>query len=328
MFAVEALPAAVFFLLLWITPRSPRWLVGQGLTDEARRVLGIVGTDSNSVDDEIEEIQASLDLSHHSIREPFFRRKYSKPIMLAVAIAAFNQLSGINAVLYYAPAVFKMTGAGETSSLMQSTAIGFVLTVFTMIALTLIDRLGRRTLMLVGSIGYIISLGVIAWVFYAYDAEFKTALDANGVVAQAQEALKAASSTETLALAETALNQAMSQAEAASATLGHGGTIILLGLIVFIAAHAFGQGTVIWVFISEIFPNRIRARGQALGSFTHWFMAAVISQTFPMIADKSGGNAFAFYCAMMVLQLLWVLMIMPETKGAPLEQIQKRLGIE
>ena len=328
MFAVEALPAAVFFLLLWIIPCSPRWLVGQGLTDEARRVLSIVGTDSNSVDDEIEEIQASLGLSHHSIREPFFRRKYSKPIMLAVAIAAFNQLSGINAVLYYAPAVFKMAGAGETSSLMQSTAIGFVLTLFTMIALTLIDRLGRRTLMLVGSIGYIISLGVIAWVFYAYDADFKTALDANGAVAQAQDALKAAGGTEALTAAETALNQAMSQAETASAALGHGGTIILLGLIVFIAAHAFGQGTVIWVFISEIFPNRVRARGQALGSFTHWFMAAVISQTFPMIAEKSGGNAFAFYCVMMVLQLLWVLMIMPETKGVPLEQIQKRLGIE
>lgn len=328
MFAVEAVPAAVFFLLLWLTPRSPRWLVTQGLTDEARKVLGLVGTDSNSVDEEIEEIQASLNLSHHNIKEPFFRRKYSKPIMLAVAIAAFNQLSGINAVLYYAPAVFKMAGAGEASSLMQSTAIGFVLTVFTMIALTLIDRLGRRTLMIIGSLGYIASLGVIAWVFYAYDAEFKAALDANEVLAQAETALQAATGTEALASAESVLAQAVAQAETATVALGHGGTIILVGLMVFIAAHAFGQGTVIWVFISEIFPNRVRARGQALGSFTHWFMAAVISQTFPMIADKSGGNAFAFYCAMMVLQLLWVLMIMPETKGIPLEQIQKKLGIE
>ena len=324
MFAVEAVPAAVFFLLLWITPRSPRWLMAQGLTDEARKVLSIVGTDSNNIDEEIEEIQDSLDLGHHSIREPFFRRKYSKPIMLAVAIATFNQLSGINAVLYYAPAVFKMAGAGEASSLMQSTAIGFVLTVFTMIALTLIDRLGRRTLMLVGSLGYIASLGVIAWVFYAYDAEFKVALAANETVAQTEATLKAANGTEALAQAESVLAQAISQAEKATLALGHGGTIILVGLVVFIAAHAFGQGTVIWVFISEIFPNRVRARGQALGSFTHWFMAAVISQTFPMIADKSGGNAFAFYCVMMVLQLVWVLMIMPETKGVPLEQIQKR----
>ena len=328
MFAVEAVPAGVFFVLLWLTPRSPRWLVAQGFTDEARRVLGIVGTDGNSVDREIEEIQASLDVVHHNLREPFFRRKYMQPILLAVAIATFNQLSGINAVLYYAPHVFKMAGASQASSLLQSSAIGFTLTVFTMIALTLIDHLGRRTLMIIGSLGYIVSLGVIAWAFYAYDAEFKAALEANNAVSKAGEALRTASGSEAVSTARAAVDKATEHAQETSAALGYGGTIILVSLMVFIAAHAFGQGTVIWVFISEIFPNRVRARGQALGSFTHWFMAAIISQTFPMIADKSGGNAFAFYCAMMVLQLLWVLLIMPETKGVPLEQIQKKLGIE
>ena len=282
MFGVEAFPAAGFFFLLFFTPCSPRWLIAQRRVDEARTVLNKLGTDADSVETEIADIQASLDLTHHSLNEPFFRKAYLRPITLAVAIAAFNQLSGINALMYYAPHIFKMAGAGEDSALLQSVAVGGTNLLFTMAALLIIDHFGRRRLMLVGSVGYILSLGSTAWAFYTYGTEFTTA----------------------------------------------GSVVVLVSLLVFIASHAFGQGVVIWVFISEIFPNRVRARGQALGSFTHWVMAALISWTFPMIAAKSGGHTFAFYAAMMVLQLLWVLLIMPETKGIPLEEIQKKLGIE
>jgi len=261
--------------------------------DEARTVLEQLGTDTQSVEEEIRAIQASLDLAHHSMGEPFFRREYLRPILLAVAIAAFNQLSGINALIYYTPFIFEMAGAMKSSALLQSVAIGGTNLVFTMAALAIIDHFGRKRLMIAGSIGYIVSLGVTAWAFYHYADAFAAAAETG----QASEAA------------------------------GTGGMIVLVSLLVFIASHAFGQGAVIWVFISEIFPNRVRARGQALGSFTHWFMAALISWTFPMIADRSGGHAFAFYAAMMVLQLVWVLLVMPETKGIPLEQIQKRLGI-
>jgi len=282
MFGVEAFPAFAFFFLLFLTPRSPRWLVAQQYDDEARAVLTKYGTDSGDVDAELAEIRSSLDLEHHSVSEPFFCATYAKPIMLAVAIAMFNQLSGINALMYYAPHIFKMAGAGETSALLQSVAVGGTNLVFTMAALLIIDHFGRRRLMLVGSVGYIVSLGTTAWAFYTYGADFDAA----------------------------------------------GSRVVLISLLVFIASHAFGQGAVIWVFISEVFPNRVRARGQALGSFTHWFMAALISWTFPMIAERSGGHTFAFYGAMMILQLIWVVAVMPETKGVPLEQIQKKLGIE
>jgi sugar porter (SP) family MFS transporter len=276
MFGVEAFPALAFTLLLFATPRSPRWLVAQKRIDEARSVLERVGTDSGSVQEEISAIQSSLDIEHHSLQEPFFCRKYLTPIMLAVAIAAFNQLSGINALIYYTKRIFEMAGYGEGAALGSSVGIGLVNLIFTMAALAVIDHFGRKKLMLVGSIGYILSLGATAWAFYT---------DAGGIV-------------------------------------------VLLSLIVFIASHAFGQGAVIWVFIGEVFPNRVRARGQALGSFTHWIMAALISQTFPMIAEVSGAHIFAFYCICMVGQLLWVVFVMPETKGVPLEEIQKKLGIE
>jgi MFS family permease len=174
-----------------------------------------------------------------------------------------------------------MAGAGSDSALLQSVAIGGTFVFFTLLALTVIDRIGRRNLMIAGSIGYIVSLAVTAWAFYTYGTEFSDA----------------------------------------------GGIVVLVSILVFVAAHSFGQGTVIWVFISEVFPNRVRARGQALGSFTHWFMAAVISWTFPVIADISGGHTFAFYALCMIGQLIWVLFVMPETKGLSLEEIQKRMGI-
>jgi sugar porter (SP) family MFS transporter len=276
MFGVMAVPAAVFFVLLFLTPQSPRWLIAKGRDAEARVVLASCGTDSGDLDEEVLAIRASLDVEHHSLEEPFFCKKYRRPILLAVTIAAFNQLSGINALIYYTKYIFEMAGYGSADSLQQSVLIGLVNLVFTMLAMTVIDHFGRRRLMLVGSVGYIVSLTAAAYSFYS----------------------------------------------------GTGGKLLLGSLIVFIASHAFGQGAVIWVFISEIFPNRVRARGQALGSFTHWVGAAAISWTFPMIAARSGGHAFAFYAAMMVLQLFWVLYWMPETKGVPLEEIQKKLGIE
>lgn len=283
MFAVEAFPAVAFFFLLFANPLSPRWLVAKSRVEQARAILARLGTDDNGVDKEIQAIQQSIDLEHHALRERFYCRKYFTPISLAVLIAMFNQLSGINAILYYAPNIFKMAGAATESAMLQSVLIGFTNLVFTMLALIVIDHFGRKRLMLVGSIGYIISLGTASVAFYKFGTEFSAM----------------------------------------------GGKVVLGALVLFIASHAFGQGAVIWVFISEIFPNRVRARGQALGSFTHWIMAAAISWTFPLFADMlGGGTVFAIYGAMMVFQLIWVLKIMPETKGVPLEQIQKHLGIE
>jgi len=281
-FGVEAFPAAVFYLLLFGNPRSPRWLMTKGLAEEARTVLDRIGIDD--VEGELRAIQESIDLDHHRVKEPFFQKKYLRPILLAFLIAMFNQLSGINALLYYSKRIFQMAGASGDSALLQSVIIGATNLVFTMLAMAIIDHFGRKKLMIVGSLGYILSLGTAAWAFHAE----------------------------------------------------RGGYIVLISFMVFIASHAFGQGAVIWVFISEIFPNRVRARGQALGSFTHWFMCAAISWTFPMMvgkpdapgASQAGAKVFAFYAAMMVLQLVWVLVMMPETKGVPLEEIQKKLGIE
>ncbi|HFE65539.1 MAG TPA: MFS transporter [Caldithrix sp.] len=282
MFGVEALPAFAFFILLFNNPLSPRWLVAKGRLNEAKLVLEKCGSDTGNIEEEIQEIKTSLDIEHGSLQETFLCKKYIKPIMLAIAIAMFNQLSGINAILYFAPRIFKMAGSGSESAMLQAVAVGGINLIMTMIALIVIDNFGRRKLMLIGSIGYILSLGSIAWAFYTYGTEF-------------------------------------------TAT---GGVVVLVSVLVFIAAHAFGQGAVIWVFISEIFPNRVRARGQALGSSVHWVMNAVIAWTFPVFAEVSGGHTFAFYTLCMVGQLLWVIYIMPETKGISLEQIQKKLGIK
>jgi len=282
MLGVAAAPSAAFFALLFFVPESPRWLLAGGRIQDATAVLTRLGTAREKLDADIAAIRESLDADRQGVDEPFFSRRYARPIGLAVAIAMFNQLSGINALMYYAPRIFQLAGAGERSALLQTVAVGGTNLLFTVLALSIIDHFGRRRLMLVGSVGYIISLTVTAMAFYTGDA-----------------------------------NPDSSR-----------GVVVLCGLLLFIAAHAFGQGAVIWVFISEIFPTRVRARGQALGSFTHWIMAAAISWSFPMIAQRSGGHAFAFYAVCAVGQLIWVLRVMPETKGVSLEQIQKQLGIE
>ncbi len=376
MYAVEAVPAGVFFFLLFTTPRSPRWLMSQDRVDEACRVLAKLGTDSEGVEHEIREIAASLDLAHHSLKEPFFRKAYLRPILLAVAIAAFNQLSGINALIYYAPRIFSMAGEGKDTALLQAVGIGLTNLIFTLVALAVIDHFGRKRLMIVGSIGYILSLGATAWAFYSYAGDFaasaratasKEAASRAAALVAAMEADDSASLQVARLAAEQAAEAAQKEeAEAAMAAvvdatkaversdvaaageavararaaadetdaavdkqrLAVGSTVVLLSMLVFIASHAVGQGAVIWVYVSEIFPNRIRARGQALSSFTLWLMNASITWTFPVFAAISGGHTFAFFTAMMILQLCWVLLIMPETKGVPLEEIQKKLGIE
>ena len=282
MFGVEAIPALAFILLLFLNPRSPRWLVSQNLIVEAQVVLENLGSDNDNVDEEIVEIQKSLDSEKNKSNDPLFQAKYIKPIMLAVAIAVFNQLSGINALMYYTPRIFEMAGFEKSSALLSSVGIGLVNLIFTMAALAIIDHFGRKKLMIVGSIGYIVSLAITAGAFYIYGTEFSDT----------------------------------------------GSIIVLLSLFVFISAHAFGQGAVIWVFISEIFPNKVRARGQSLGSFTHWFMAAAMSWMFPVFAEISGGHVFTFFAVCMVGQLIWVIYKMPETKNVSLEDMQKKLGIK
>ena len=277
MFGIEALPAAVFFALMFLNPRSPRWLVARGRSAEAAAVLEKVG--AADVRKELQEIEESLAAMGARAMESVFQWKYRRPVLLAVAISTFNQLSGINALMYYAPHIFRMAGAETDASLAQAVVVGCTNLVFTMAAMLVIDKIGRRKIMVVGSIGYIVSLAATAAAFYTYGTDFTP----------------------------------------------FGGAVVLTSLMVFIASHAFGQGSVIWVYLSEIFPNSVRAQGQALGSFTHWVFAALISWTFPMIAEVSGGHTFAFYSSMMVLQLVWVLKVMPETKGVPLEELQKRM---
>jgi sugar porter (SP) family MFS transporter len=283
MFMVMAFPSAIFFLLLFTTPETPRWLFSVGRREEAVGIVGRLTQSKDEADLQIREIEEGLAAQDGSKLAPFFVRQNRKVILLAVAIAAFNQLSGINAILYYANDIFRMAGAGDNAAGLQSVVVGLVNLISTMVALTVIDRIGRRKLMLVGSVGYLVSLGSLAAVFFLYDGNFS----------------------------------------------GASSVMVLAGLILFIASHAFGQGSVIWVFISEIFPNRIRGRGQSLGSLTHWLFAAVVSTAFPGIAKALGGGmAFTLFFVCMVGQLLWVLKVMPETKGVPLEEMEKNLGIE
>jgi sugar porter (SP) family MFS transporter len=263
-------------------PETPRWLFQVGRRDEAVTVVNRTTQSKDEAEFEIREIEEGLAKQHGQREAPFFVRQNRKVILLAFAIAAFNQLSGINAILYYAPDIFRSAGAGNNAAALESVIVGLVNLIVTMAALTVIDKIGRRKLMLIGSIGYLVSLGVLAAVFFAYEGQFS----------------------------------------------GFSSVLVLGGLVVFIAAHAFGQGSVIWVFISEIFPNRIRGRGQSLGSLTHWVFAALTSYAFPPIVGALGGGVgFSIFAIFMVGQLIWVLKVMPETKGVPLEEMEYQLGL-
>jgi MFS transporter, SP family, arabinose:H+ symporter len=269
MLGIVAIPALIFSIMMLFTPETPRWLIlSKGDEKGAREVLAITET---NIDEAVKTIKNSAQVSE--LKETFFDKKYSRPIILAFLFAFFNQASGINAIIYFAPRIFEMTGLGKESALISTAGIGVFNLIFTVLGWFLIDRFGRKVLMYIGSIGYIVSLGLIAMAFY--DKSFAN---------------------------------------------------VPFFVFAFIGAHAIGQGSVIWVFISEIFPNSVRASGMAWGSLTHWVFAAIIANIFPIMADKFGGAPiFAFFAGMMVLQLLYVWLMMPETKGVSLEELQKRL---
>jgi MFS transporter, SP family, arabinose:H+ symporter len=277
MLGVAAFPSVLYALFCLGLPESPRWLLSRkGNRAAAIEVLQKIEPDSSKeqVVADADEIAAAAATEQASAGH-FWTSRLRRPILLAFLIAFFNQLSGINAILYFAPRIFELTGLGTKAALLQSVGIGLTNLVFTFVGLWLIDRLGRRTLLYIGSFGYIASLGLVAWAFF---------------------------------------NQHYS--------------IVPVCIFAFIAAHAIGQGAVIWVFISEIFPNRHRAEGQTLGSFTHWIFAAALTTFFPkMVAAFPPGYVFSFFTFMMVLQLIWVKTMVPETKGVPLEQIQRELGL-
>ena len=285
MLGIAALPSLIYAVMCLGLPESPRWLIGRkGDRAAGLGVLKLIAPEKSDaqLSAQADEIQFAA-RSEKTAATSFWSKRLRVPILLAFLIAFFNQLSGINAILYFAPRIFEMTGLGQNAAMLQSIGIGVTNLLFTFVGLWLIDRLGRRTLLYIGSFGYIASLGLTAWAFFTQ----------------------------------------------------HFG-IVPACIFAFIAAHAVGQGAVIWVFISEIFPNRHRAEGQALGSFTHWIFAAALTTVFPIMVNLIGVNEhptragfiFVFFCGMMVLQLLWVKFMVPETKGVPLEEMQRKLGIE
>lgn len=276
MLGVEAFPAALFLALIFMLPESPRWLVvRRGAVDQAREILRRVNP--ATADEELHNIQSAHQRHASLSGSKLFSGKYSLPIMLAIVMAFFNQVSGINAIIYYAPRIFELTGLGKDSALLSTAGLGLVNFIFTLVAVNFIDRYGRRTLMLVGTFGLIATLSIVAYAFYSQNFF---------------------------------------------------GYLVPICLFVYIAFFAFSQGAVIWVFISEIFPTEVRASGQALGSFTHWLMATVIAFTFPYLTEEllGEGNTFLLFAVMMVLQLIFVLRVMPETKGTSLEKVEQVLA--
>ena len=270
---VTAIPAALFFLMLFGIPRSPRWLVKKGRVAEARTVLQMTGEEN--FEQELQEIVESIRVEEMQAGEKLFSRIHLFPIFLAVSIAMFNQLSGINVILYYLNDIFAHAGFSKVSGNLQAVAVGGTNLIFTMVAMSVIDRIGRKTLLLVGSVGTAACLAGVSTIFF---------------------------------------------------TARHENLLVWL-LIGYIAFFAFSQGAVIWVYLSEVFPNTVRAKGQSLGSFTHWIMNALISGTFPLMAASSGGYPFVFFSLMMVAQFFVVLLVYPETKGVSLEEMQKKLEL-
>jgi MFS transporter, SP family, arabinose:H+ symporter len=277
MLGVAAFPSLLYALFCLGLPESPRWLLSKkGDRQAALEVLQQIEPEMSKAEiaTQADEIMAAS--TEQGSSGQFWTRRLRKPILLAFLIAFFNQLSGINVILYFAPRIFELAGLATKAALLQSIGIGITNFVFTFVGLWMIDRLGRRTLLYIGSFGYIASLGLAAWAFFSQHY-----------------------------------------------------SIVPACIFAFIAAHAIGQGAVIWVFISEIFPNRHRAEGQTLGSFTHWVFAALLTTVAPKVfAAFPPGYIFSFFAGMMILQLLWVQTMVPETKGVPLEQIQRQLGIE
>ena len=269
---LPAIPAIFFLVMLFGIPRSPRWLVKKGRVAEAREVLQLTGEEN--FEQELQEIVVSIDAEHHA-SDALFTWKYRFPIFLAVSIGMFNQLSGINAILYYLNDIFAYAGFSKVSSDLQAVAIGATNLLFTMLAMSVIDKIGRKTLLLVGSVGTAICLGGVAAIFFT----------------------------------------------------GRHQNLLVWLLVGYIAFFAFSQGAVIWVFLSEVFPNRVRAKGQSLGSFSHWIMNALISGVFPLLAASSGGYPFVFFSVMMAVQFFVVLIFYPETKNVSLEEMQRKLGI-
>lgn len=274
MLGIEAIPALIYTLMITRVPRSPRWLIlKRNDVKEASRVLRMIDPDVD-VDAEIATMRAAEN-EERSANARFFSRRYRLPILLAFLIAFFNQLSGINFIIYYAPRVLEAAQLGSQAALLSTAGIGLVNLVFTMIGMSLIDRFGRRTLLFIGSAGYLLSLVLISRAFF----------------------------TDSL-----------------------GGIEVPLLLALFIAAHAISQGAVIWVFIAEVFPNHVRARGQSFGSSIHWVFAALITLVMPWVLGTfNGGPVFAFFAIMMLLQLVFVLILMPETRNVSLEELQKHL---
>lgn len=274
MLGVQALPALVFLILIKFIPESPRWLIlKKGDTARALEILRIINPlDCNK---ELVSIKNSKLENRDASTDNLFSGNYKTPIVLAVLFAFFNQVSGINAIIYYAPRIFEMAGLGAHSSLLSTVGIGMINFIFTLVGINIIDKVGRRLLMLIGSVGLIAALFLVAFTFY-------------------------------------------------SGSLS--GFAIPVYMMIFIAFFAFSQGAVIWVFISEIFPNQVRAKGQTLGSSTHWIMAAIIAFCFPYLAETLGGaTTFFFFGFMMVLQFIFVWRFMPETKGKSLEQIETNM---
>ena len=283
MLGVMVVPSVLFLVFLVAVPETPRWLMAKGHEEKAIAISRRLCNTVEESDEQIQEIRDQLAAAgSQATLSQFFTRRYFKVIALAFFIAMFNQLSGINAILYYAPEVMKQAGADDNAALLMSVGVGLMNLVATMAALTVIDRIGRRSLMIVGSIGYLVSMGFLTAVMFMFQGHFNSTSS----------------------------------------------TLVLIGLLVFIAAHAFGQGSVIWVFISEIFPTRVRGLGQSLGSLTHWVFAAITTYAFPPIIGAWGGGwAFSIFLVCMFGQLVWVLTKMPETKGIPLEEMEDKLGL-